>query len=129
VQNAVYICQTLLEPVRAQFGPTEIDDGYRPPVENVEAGGKPKSYHLYIGTQSAADIKYPMPEQIIEALDWIRLESGLRFDKVILEFKEGVVPDTPACIHLQIDSEVVPRREGYTGYTGACEHYTPVEVR
>lgn len=122
--NALYICQTLLEPIRAKFGAVHVHDGYRPPEHNLAVGGKATSYHLYDGTQSAADIDV-LPTDYHTAFDWIRLESGLPFDKVILEVDSS---GNPACIHLQIDSAVAPRRLAYTGSTGAGTVYTPVEV-
>ena len=123
-QIAVYICETLLEPIRAQFGPVTVHDGYRPPAHNAAVGGKPTSYHLYTGTQSAADIDaLPTPYQTL--FDWIRLESGLPFDKVILETDAS---GEPACVHLQVDSAVAPRRLAYTGNTGAGTVYIPQHV-
>ena len=125
--NAVYICQILLEPIREKFGPVNVHDGYRPPAHNAAVGGKATSYHLYAGAQSAADIDaLPTPYQ--ELFDWIRLASGLPFDKVILEYAEGVEPPTPACVHLQVDRAVAPRRLAYTGNTGAGTAYIPQQV-
>lgn len=124
VANATYICQQLLEPIRAQFGPVHVHDGYRPPAHNSAVGGKPTSYHLFTGTQSAADID-ALPTDYQTVFDWIRLQSGLPFDKVILESNAD---GSPACIHLQIDSAVAPRRLAYTGSTGAGTVYTPVQV-
>lgn len=125
VANAMYICQQLLEPIRAKFGPVKVHDGYRSPEHNAAVGGKPTSYHQFAGTQSAADIDV-LPTDYHAAFDWIRLESGLPFDKVILEANSA---GQPAAIHLQIDSAVPPRRLAYTGSTGAGKAYTPVEVK
>ncbi len=124
IDNATYICQTLLEPIRAHFGPVKVHDGYRPPEHNAAVGGKATSYHLYDGTQSAADIDV-LPTDYQTAFDWIRLESELPFDKIILETNSA---GNPACIHLQIDSAAAPRRLAYTGSTGAGTVYTPVSV-
>ena len=122
--NAVYICQILLEPIREQFGPVNVHDGYRPPAHNSAVGGKATSYHLYAGAQSAADIDaLPTPYQ--ELFDWIRLASRLPFDKVILETDAS---GTPACVHLQVDRAVPPRRLAYTGNTGAGTAYIPQQV-
>ena len=125
VANAVYICEQLLEPIRAQFGPVNVHDGYRPPAHNEAVGGKPTSYHLYDGTQSAADID-ALPTGYQQVFDWIRLESGLPFDKVILETNPA---GEPATVHLQIDSGLPPRRLAYTGQTGAGTAYSPAEVK
>jgi hypothetical protein len=124
VANARALCQEILEPIRAHFSrPLIITSGYRPPERNRAAGGKRRSFHLYEGGHAAADFKIPgLP--ITEVFDWLRLESGLPFDKAILESARGV----PVVIHVQIDREALPRRQAYTGATGAATHYQPVEV-
>lgn len=124
IDNATYICAQLLEPVRTLFGPVAVHDGYRDPAHNVRVGGKPTSYHLFEGGKSAADIS--VSSGTLEALfDWIRLESGLPFDEVILEFSGGV----PGCVHLQINAQVAPRRLAFTGSTGAGTVYLPAQVK
>jgi hypothetical protein len=123
VPNAIYICQQLLEPIRAKFGPVRVHDGYRNLTHNAAVGGKELSFHLYEGGQAAADADAPATS-IPQLFDWVRLESGLPFDKVILEY-DG---DLPACVHLQIDRDKPPRRLAYTGSTGAGTVYTPAEV-
>jgi hypothetical protein len=123
IDNATYIATQLLEPIRAQFGPVSVDDGYRDPAHNARVGGKPDSYHLFNGGQSAADIQ--VSGATLQMLfDWIRLTSGLPFDKVILEYSGNL----PECVHLQIDSQAAPRRLAYTGSTGAGTIYLPAEV-
>jgi hypothetical protein len=124
IDNALYLCRQLLEPIRARFGPVHVHDGYRNPEENAAVGGKLTSYHEFNGTESAADID-ALPTDYQAVFDWIRLDSGLPFDKVILEKNAA---GYPACIHLQIDSAVPPRRLAYTGSTGAGKVYTPVGV-
>ena len=125
VESATYLCKVLLEPIRAHFGAVHVHDGYRSPQHNAAVGGKPTSYHQFNGTQSAADIDV-LPTDYHTAFDWIRLESGLPFDKVILEVNSTGLPAT---IHLQIDSTVSPRRQAYTGHTGAGTVYIPVTVK
>lgn len=125
VANATFLCETLLEPIRTKFGPVKVHDGYRSPEHNAAVGGKPTSYHQFDGTRSAADFDV-LPTPFQEAFDWIRMESGLPFDKVILEHNES---GNPAAIHIQVDSAVAPRRLAYTGSTGAGTVYTPCEVR
>jgi len=125
VQNAIFLCQKLLEPIRAQFGPVVVNDGYRAPEHNERVGGKPTSYHLFEDGKAGADITIPSVS-LQEAFDWIRLESGLNFDKVILESNSQ---GEPRCIHLQIDRNALPRRQAFTGSTGAGTVYPQVEVR
>jgi hypothetical protein len=125
IDNATFLCTTLLEPIRAQFGPVRVHDGYRSPDHNAAVGGKPDSYHQFDGTQSAAD--FDCPQASYQAVfDWIRWQSGLPFDKVILENNAA---SEPACIHVQVDSAVPPRRLAYIGSTGAGTVYTPVSVK
>jgi hypothetical protein len=123
LDNATYICDQLLEPIRLNFGPVRVDDGYRDPTHNARVGGKPDSYHLFDFGRSAADIRVN-GQTLQYVFDWIRLRSGLPFDKVILEYSENI----PACIHLQIDSKSQPRRLAYTGSTGAGTEYLPAAV-
>lgn len=124
VANARALCQEVLEPIRAHFGrPLVITSGYRPPERNRAAGGKRRSFHLYESGHAAADFKL-LGLAITEVFDWLRLQSGLPFDKAILESSNGV----PVVIHIQIDRHALPRRLAYAGATGAATHYQPVEV-
>ena len=123
IDNAQFICTTILEPIRARFGPVSVHCGYRPPGHNAAVGGKPTSFHLYDGTQSAADIDC-LPTSFQDLFDWIRLDSKLPFDKVILESENGF----PATVHLQVDSSNAPRRQAFTGSTGDGTIYVPQTV-
>lgn len=124
-ENARFLSEKLLEPIRAHYAkPLFVHDGYRPPEHNHQVGGKPTSWHLFEGTRAAADIHV---EQLplTELFRWIRMESKLPFDKVILEHSfDGI----PRCVHLQIDRQAGPRRLAYIGSTGDGQSYTPVEV-
>jgi hypothetical protein len=103
--------------------PVCVTSGYRDPVHNAKVGGKGKSFHLYEFDRCAADFKVMgIPAQ--DTFDWLRLESGLPFDKVILEYHEG----EPRIIHIQAYAQGEPRRLAYIGETGAGRMYTPVEV-
>ena len=125
VASAIFLCRTLLEPIRSKFGPLIVHDGYRDPTHNAEVGGKPTSWHQFDGNHSAADF-HCANAGLQTVFDWIRLESALPFDKVILEH----APDgNSRCVHIQVDSLVRPRREAYIGSTGAGTVYTPVEVK
>ena len=118
LRNAHFLCEQVLEPIRAKWGPVRIHDGYRDPLHNATVGGKTASFHLYAGGHAAADIDahgITLPD----LFNWLRLESHLPFDKVILETSDG----RPACIHIQIDCLIPPRREAYTGGTGDAQIY------
>jgi hypothetical protein len=122
---AHFICVKLLEPIRAKFGPIFVHDGYRDPGHNARVGGKPASYHLFVDGHAAADISAAGVTND-ELFDWIRLDSGLPFDKVILEHNaQGV----SACVHVQISAAAAPRRLAYIGMTGDGQVYTPVLVK
>lgn len=125
LKSAQFLCVTLLEPIRTKFGAVRIHDGYRNPEHNAQVGGKPTSWHEFTGTESAADFDCSLASYQ-SVFDWIRLESHLPFDKVILEHNAA---GQPRCIHLQVDAQATPRREAYLGETGAGTVYTPVEVR
>lgn len=118
-ENARELCERVLEPVRLHFGmPVCVHCGYRDPQHNRRVGGKVNSWHLYEGGRAAADF-HVEGESLREVFDWMRLESGLPFDKVILESSGGVA----RCIHVQMECGVEPRRLAYSGSTGAGTVY------
>lgn len=126
INNAIYICEKLLEPIRTQFGPIKVDDGYRNLAHNAAADGVATSYHLFNGTESAADIKPLAPGATMEQIfNWIRLFSHLPFDEVIYETN---VDGTPGCLHLQINSAATPRRIALTGETNNRAPYIHLAV-
>ena len=125
VLNAGYLCRELLEPIRDKFGPVRVHDGYRDPGHNAAVGGKTASFHLFNDGAAAADIDAP-GATTTELFDWLRLKSGLPFDKVILETNAAGVP---VCVHIQINRLRSPRRQAFIGHTGAATHYEQVEVR
>jgi len=125
VGNARFLCTEVLEPLRDKFGAIQVHYGYRPPAHNAQVGGKANSFHLFDDGHAAADVGSPAAT-FQELFDWLRLESGLPFDKVILETGPT---GAPACVHIQIDSINAPRRQAFTGQTGAGTVYIAAEVR
>jgi hypothetical protein len=126
VANATQLCRLLLEPIRAKFGPVAVDDGYRNAAHNAAVGGATDSQHLYEGANSAADIRL-LAWTIGFVFDWIRLESGLPFDQVILERARGM--RTPTCIHISYNGALAAqRREALVGETHGTGVYVRVEV-
>ena len=129
VDNAIYLCTHILEPIREHFGrPLNIHDGYRNQEHNRAVGGKLASFHLYHGGQAAADFDVggdtlPTYRQVF---DWIRLQSHLPFDKVILEIN---AVNEDAAVHIQIDRSSEPRREAFVGGTGAANQYMLVQTK
>lgn len=129
IDNAVYLCLNILEPIRKHFGrPINIHDSYRDPSHNARVGGKKDSFHLFAGGRSAADFDVggDSAPSYAQIFDWIRLQSKLPFDKVILEHN---VAGENAAIHIQVDRDNSPRREAFVGGTGASQHYVLVETR
>jgi zinc D-Ala-D-Ala carboxypeptidase len=122
--NAQFICQKLLEPMRDKFGPILVHDGYRDPGHNARVGGKAASFHLFEEGKAAADVSSATVANRT-MFDWLRLESGLPFDKVILEYNEK---GFAATVHVQIDQDNEPRREAFTGSTGDGKDYVPQRV-
>lgn len=122
--NARFLCEKLLEPIRARYAaPVFVTSGFRDPAHNAQIGGKPRSFHLYEFDRCAADFKV-LGISAQETFDWLRLESGLPFDKVILEYRDGEA----RIIHIQAYAKGEPRRLAYIGETGDGQQYTPVEV-
>jgi hypothetical protein len=78
------LCEQVLEPVRAHYGPVFINSGYRCPDLNKAVGGASASQHC-LG--QAADIEVPgVPNGDLAA--WI--VANLNFDQVILEcYRKG----------------------------------------
>jgi hypothetical protein len=125
VENARALCERVLERVRARFGkPVMIHCGMRSVKHNAAVGGKAQSWHLFEGGKAAADF-HVAGENMQRVFDWMRLDSDLPFDKVILE---SAADGTPACIHVQMDRLAEPRRLAYTGKTGAGTTYRPEVV-
>lgn len=126
VANASQLCRVLLEPIRAKFGPLTVNDGYRDPVHNARVGGKPDSQHLYLGGNSAADFR-PTQVGLQQVFDWIRMESDLPFDQIILEVDAASF--LPRCIHISYNAGLQKqRRQALTGQTHGTGVYTPAEV-
>ena len=75
------LATTLLEPIRAKFGPIKINSAFRGASVNAKVGGSKTSQHL---RGEAADIV--APSVTVEELHrWIVTESGLPYGQCILE--------------------------------------------
>lgn len=118
------LCGELLEPTRERFGVSIIiTSGYRNPQCNREVGGDPGSAHIATSTRCAADFTMAVDLQVV--FDWIRLVSGLPFDKVILERETEDGP--PVCIHIAWRA-YGPRRVAMEGLTHGRGGYRTMEV-
>lgn len=91
----VALATSLLEPIRAKFGPVSIHSGYRSKAVNEAIGGSKSSQHM---KGEAADFHCPAAK--LEAvMKWIVTESGLKYGQVILE---GHTAGEPTWIHLSL---------------------------
>lgn len=121
-------CERILAPLRAHVKrPVIITSGYRSDVVNRLVGGTADSYHRATPNRCAADVHVP-GLRLEEVFDWLCHESGLKFDKVILERGKRPNSETDDCIHIQYRSDN-PRRLAYVGPTHGQGSYMPVEVR
>ena len=118
-------CAYVLEPIRTYIDmPIRITSGYRSPARNKWVGGVDGSFHVYTPARCAADIQLRAPLNMV--FDWIRLRSGVPFDKAILERGNKPGVETDDCIHLQYQRN--PRRLAYVGSTHGTGKYTKMEV-
>lgn len=75
------LATTILEPIRAKFGPLKVNSAFRGASVNAKVGGSKTSQHL---RGEAADIV--APSVTVEELHrWIVTESGLPYGQCILE--------------------------------------------
>lgn len=89
------LCERLLEPVRARFGPVSIHSGFRGPSLNKAIGGSATSQHM---KGEAADFHCP-GAALDDVFRWIVTESGLHYGQAILEAHR---PGPPTWIHLSL---------------------------
>lgn len=119
VANMRELCEFVLEPVRAKFGPVIISSGFRSHKLNKAVGGVPTSQHT---TGEAADIEVPgVPNDVIAR--WIA--DKLDFDQVIREFP---VPGDPMSgwVHVSYRNREDNRRSVLTARrVGGKTVYTP----
>ncbi|MCI0352574.1 MAG: D-Ala-D-Ala carboxypeptidase family metallohydrolase [Acidobacteriales bacterium] len=121
------VCEFLLEPIRARFGPLRITSGYRSPALNEAVGGSPLSQHKATGDYAACDFQPVVKTPLETVFDWIRLESGLPFDQVILERGREERHEYDDCIHISWRRQ--PRRMAMAGEVQNRGPYTRAEVK
>ena len=85
IQNLIHLAETVLQPIRNEFGrPVVISSGYRSPELCEAIGSSSKSQHA---KGEAADFEVPGMDNKVLA-QWI--SRNTEFDQLILEFyKEG----------------------------------------
>ena len=88
VINLVNLCNFILQPVRNEFGPIRVNSGYRSPALNAKVGGSKTSQHC---NGEAADFESSRISNP-DLAAWIA--KHLEFDQLILEFYDGVDPNS-----------------------------------
>lgn len=97
IANMTYVCEKILEPVRAHFGkPVQINSSYRAPLVNKAVGGSKTSQH---SNGEAVDFEIPGVSNK-EVADWVA--DNLLFDQVILEFYNAKDGANSGWVHASI---------------------------
>ena len=108
VVNLQTLCEKVLQPVREHFGkPVTVNSGYRCPKLNKAIGSSSKSQHT---KGLAADIEIPGVSNK-ELAEYI--ESNLPFDQLILEFYNGVDPNS-GWVHVSYVNDDKNRKQTLT---------------
>jgi uncharacterized protein YcbK (DUF882 family) len=94
LEKAKVLCNTLLEPIRAKFGPLRINSAFRGPAVNAKVGGSKTSQHMLF---EAADFVSAKGVDLKSIFDWIRLESKIPFGQLIYEH-----PGNSLWIHISL---------------------------
>jgi hypothetical protein len=82
----VRLSEDILEPLRAWANePFYITSGYRSKKVNARIGGAVTSQHIATEHHCAVDGYFESHQTMQAPFDWLRMESGLGFDQVILE--------------------------------------------
>ena len=89
VENLIHLAETVLQPIRDEFGrPVVISSGYRSPELCEAIGASAKSQHA---KGEAADFEVPGMDNMQLAM-WI--SRNTKFDQLILEFYEPGDPNS-----------------------------------
>lgn len=104
IANMKYCCEKILEPVRAKFGPVQVNSSYRAPAVNKAVGGSKTSQHV---NGQAIDFEVPGVDNKVVA-DWVA--DNLEFDQVILEFYTAGDKNS-GWVHASIKKEGGNRRQ------------------
>lgn len=82
LENIKVLCQRVLEPIRAKFGPIVISSGYRSKILNHYIGGTLKSQHL---EGKAVDIDMDGMDSVTNKEIFEYIKNNLEFDQLINE--------------------------------------------
>lgn len=86
LENIRVLCEKVLEPIRAKYGPINISSGYRSKTLNHYIGGTLKSQHL---EGKAADIDMDGMGTVTNKEIFEYIKYNLEFDQLINEFNYG----------------------------------------
>ena len=98
LSKAKQLFESVVQPVRNNFGVTVINSGYRGPALNQAVGGSSKSQHC---KGEAVDIECPGVANY-DVAKWIH--DNLDFDQLILEFYTPGIPDS-GWVHVSYKQE------------------------
>ncbi len=111
------LATTVLEPIRAKFGPIRVNSAFRGPALNTAVNGSKSSQHL---SGQAADIVVPgVALEVVFA--WIVKESGIPFGQAILEGPGGKV----SWIHVSLGEPYRAREKSRQALTWDGKTYAP----
>ena len=111
------LATTVLEPIRAKFGPIRVNSAFRGPAVNTAVNGSKSSQHL---SGQAADIVVPgVALEVVFA--WIVKESGIPFGQAILEGPGGKV----SWIHVSLGEPYRARDKSRQALTWDGKTYAP----
>lgn len=88
LENIRVLCERILEPIRAKYGPIVISSGYRSKTLNHYIGGAIKSQHL---EGKAVDIDMDGMSAVTNKEIFEYIKYNLEFDQLINEFNYGWV--------------------------------------
>ena len=83
LENIIVLCERILEPIRAKYGPIVISSGYRSKTLNHYIGGALKSQHL---EGKAVDIDMDGMGSVTNKEIFEYIKYNLEFDQLINEF-------------------------------------------
>ena len=90
LQNIIKLCEKVLEPIRAKFGPINISSGYRSKVLNHYINGALSSQHC---EGKAADLYIDGFSTVTNTEIFNYIKDSLDFDQVIWEMGDSNKPD------------------------------------
>jgi len=115
--HLVNLANTVLEVIRAKFGPLRVTSGYRSPELNAVIPGSAKnSAHCY---GCAADVQSINGHDPTDMVRWVAFESGIDFDQVIDEFRRDKHGEVSRWMHigmLRPGYEAHPRHQALTNH-------------